>query len=105
MLHWAEALDRYRVFPRSFLVACFIWAVWVSMVLLHWYTALSKEDRGLEATGFGSVVFVAVLGFLKMVYQTYSDAGQTWNAPISTSSTTTTSSTVVAPTTIVAPPA
>lgn len=98
MLHWAEAIDRYRVFPRSFLIACFIWAVWISWILINWYITLSKEDRGLEATGFGSVVLLAVLGFLKMVYQTYSDAGPSWNAPaVSSSSTTTTSSTVVAP--------
>jgi len=97
ILKWAEAIDRFRIFPRSFLIACFIWSVWLSMVLVHWYTTLSKEDRSLEATGFGSIVFVAVLGFLKLVYQTYSDAGQSWNTPVSTSSTTTTSSTVVAP--------
>ncbi len=95
MLHWAEIIDKLRVFPRLFLTACFVWAVWLSMVLTHWYTTLPKEDRSLEATGFGSIVFVAVLGFLKMVYQTYSDAGSDWSkiASHTTEATTVTTST------------
>lgn len=98
MLHWAEAIDRYRIFPRSFLIACFLWALNMSYFLLNWYVHLAKDERGLEASGFASIAFLAVLGFLKLVYQTYSDAGPTWNAPISTSTTTaTTSSTVVTP--------
>lgn len=94
MLHWAEAIDRYRVFPRAFLVGCFLWTVEVTRWLLEWYTMLPKEDRGIEASGFASIVFVAVLGFLKLVYQTYSDAGQPWNAPSSTQTTVATTTTV-----------
>lgn len=80
LLDWAEAIDKLRIYPRIFLTACFIWTVWLSMELVHWYTTLSKEDRSLEATGFGSITFVAVLGFLKLVYQTYTDAGRNYDA-------------------------
>lgn len=88
LLHWAEAIDSFRIFPRAFLIGCFIWTVWVTNWLLVWYTHLPKEDRGIEASGFASIVFVAVLGFLKLVYSTYSDAGRNWNAAPAMTSTT-----------------
>lgn len=79
--HWvevAETVDRLRIFPRLFLLSCFAWAVYLAEILLRWYMALAPASRGLEASGFGSIVFVAVMTFLKMVYQTYSDAGPVW---------------------------
>ncbi len=84
LLHWAEIVDSFRVFPRLFLIGCFLWTVQVTHWLLSWYTHLPKEDRGLEVSGFASVVFVAVLGFLRLVYSTYSDAGRDWNQQPST---------------------
>lgn len=93
-LAWAEVIDSYRVFPRLFLLSCFIWTVVVGDRLLTWYVSLMKDERSLEATGFGSVVFLGILGFLKLVYSTYSDAGRTWTAPASK-----TESTVLASTT------
>jgi hypothetical protein len=93
-LDWAELVDSYRVFPRLFLMACFWWVVVVGQDLLNWYIALPKDERGIEATGFASVVFLGILGFLKLVYNTYSAAGRAWGEPAST-----TSSTVVATTT------
>lgn len=97
MLHWAEALDRYRVFPRLFLIACFTWAVDMSYYLLNWYVHLAKDERGLEASGFASIAFLAVLGFLKLVYQTYSDAGQSWGTPATQTTTQTLQTTTVQP--------
>jgi hypothetical protein len=95
-LHWAELIDSYRVFPRLFLLACFLWTLDMSYVLLKWYMHLPKDERGVEASGFASIAFLAVLGFLKLVYQTYSDAGRDWNAqPSSTSTTVMTSATQV----------
>jgi len=79
-LHWAELIDSFRVFPRLFLLACFLWAVDMSYVLLHWYMRLPKDERGVEASGFASVAFLAVLGFLKLVYSTYAATGRDWNA-------------------------
>jgi hypothetical protein len=79
LLHWAEIVDSWRIFPRLFLVGCFLWTVEVTHWLLQWYTMLPKEDRGLEASGFASIVFVAVLGFLKLVYSTYSSTSRDWN--------------------------
>lgn len=93
LLDWAELIDKLRIYPRLFLTACFIWTVWLSILLVHWYTTLPKEDRSLEATGFGSITFVAVLGFLKLVYQTYTDAGKDWSQQPSSTQTTVASST------------
>lgn len=95
----AEIVDSLRIFPRAFLIACFVWTCVVTQQLLTWYMAMSKEDRGVEAAGFASVVFLTIFGFLKMVYDTYSKAGRTWGAPAPTTST----STVVATTTETSP--
>lgn len=81
LLHWAEVVDSWRVFPRLFLAGCFWWTVAVTHQLLTWYMAMPKEDRGIEASGFASIVFVAVLGFLKLVYSTYTAAGRNWSGP------------------------
>src|SRR4051812_46654402 len=87
MLHWAETIDSYRIFPRLFLIGCFFWTIQITHWLLKWYTTLPREERSIEASGFASVVFVAVLGFLKLVYQTYSDAGRSWGSPPATTQT------------------
>ncbi len=84
----AELIDSYRVFPRLFLLSCFIWTVAVGQQLLDWYTRLPSAERGIEATGFASVVFVGILGFLKLVYSTYSAAGRAWAAPGATTEST-----------------
>lgn len=98
LLDWAELIDKLRIYPRLFLTACFGWTVFISHMLLQWYTAMPKDERGLEASGFASVVFVTVFGFLKLVYQTYSDAGKDWTKQASTHvSETTTQTTVVTP--------
>lgn len=88
VLHWAEAIDSFRVFPRAFLVACFLWTLQITHMLLQWYMALPKEDRGIEASGFASIAFLTVFGFMKLVYETYSKNGRDWNAapPVTTSS-------------------
>lgn len=88
--HWlnlAEIIDSWRVFPRLFLLSCFLWTVDISHMLLGWYTALPKEDRGIEASGFASVVFLTIFGFMKLVYETYSRTSRDWNnAPATTTS-------------------
>ena len=90
-LQWAELIDAYRIIPRTFLTACFVWTVWVSNICLVWYFHLTKDERSLEASGFASVVFLTVFGFLKLVYTTYAATGRDWNqAPPSVTQTTTT---------------
>lgn len=92
-LQWAEAIDAYRVIPRVFLAICLTWTIWVSYACLMWYFHLPKDERGLEATGFGSVVFLTVFGFLKLVYTQYATTARDWNAApsiVTSSSTTTT---------------
>lgn len=79
-VHVAEVIDSLRIVPRAFLAACFIWTVGITHLLLHWYMALSKDDRGIEASGFASVVFLAVFGFMKLVYGEYSRSSRDWNA-------------------------
>jgi len=97
MLHWAEAIDRYRVFPRAFLLGCFWWTIDITHELLNWYETLPKDDRAIEATAFAGVAFTGVLAFLKLVYQTYSDAGQTWGTPATQTTTSTLQTTTVQP--------
>lgn len=95
-LQWAELIDSYRIVPRLFLTACFVWTVWVSNLCLIWYFHLTKDERGLEASGFASVVFLTVFGFLRLVYTTYAASGRDWNAApptVTTSSTQTTTAT------------
>lgn len=79
MLNAAEVFDSWRIVPRVFLGATFVWCVYVTDKLIGWYIHLPHAERGIEASGFASVVQVGVLAFLKMVYQTYSDAGRDWN--------------------------
>ena len=87
-LDLAEITDSLRVFPRLFLIATFWWSADSTYQLLDWYTHLAKEERGIEASGFASVALLAILGFLKLVYDTYSSAGRAWGAvPSSTTST------------------
>jgi hypothetical protein len=74
----AEVIDSLRIFPRLFLLSCFIWAVAVGQQLLNWYITLAKDDRSIEATGFASIVFLGIMAFLKMVYTDYSTAGRAW---------------------------
>jgi hypothetical protein len=90
----AEVIDSLRVFPRLFLLATFWWVADTGYLLLNWYISLPKEDRTLEASGFASIAWLAQLGFLKLVYDSYSAAGRAWGAVPSTST-----STVVATTT------
>jgi hypothetical protein len=81
--HWldiAETFDSWRVVPRLFLGACFGWTVGITHELLHWYMALPAGQRGYEASGFASVVFLSVSGFLKLVFDTYSRHGRDWDA-------------------------
>lgn len=79
-VHIAEVIDSLRIVPRVFLAACFIWAVGVTHELLHWYMALPKEERSIEASGFASIVFLTVTGFLKLVYDRYAASSRDWNA-------------------------
>lgn len=95
LLDWAETIDSYRVFPRLFLLACFVWAVGITHEVLHWYISLPPAARGLEgAGGFASVVELGVMGFLKMVYSTYSESGRNWNQASTTSTVASVTTTV-----------
>lgn len=105
-LDWAEAIDSWRIFPRVFLCACFLWTLDISHLLLRWYMALPKEDRGIEASGFASVVFLTVFGFMKLVYETYSKNGRDWNSvPATTTTVASMTTTATTPTTPTAPAA
>lgn len=84
----AERIDSLRVFPRLFLVACFWFTVKVTMLLLAWYTHLPAAERGIEGSGFGAIVLLGIMAFLKLVYTTYSDAGRAWGPAAPATSTT-----------------
>lgn len=79
-LAWAEVIDSWRVFPRLFLLSCFLWVVWLTSDLLDWYQQLPDTARGAEATGFASIVFLAAVSFLKVVYDSYTKYGRDWNS-------------------------
>lgn len=81
--HWldvAEVIDAQRIFPRAFLIACFVFSIYVTIMLMWWYTHLPHEERSLEASGFASVVFLGVWRFMQKVYDTYADGGRDWTA-------------------------
>lgn len=97
-VHIAEVIDSLRIIPRLFLLACFIWTVGITHMLLHWYMTLSKDERGYEASGFASVVFLAVFGFMKLVYGEYARTSRDWNAqPGSTTTIASVSTTTATP--------
>jgi len=96
-LDWAELVDSYRVFPRLFLVATFWWTADTSYRLLDWYIMLPKDERGFEASGFASIAWLAILGFLKLVYDTYSAAGRSWGPTTERTSTMTSTTTETKP--------
>ena len=54
---------------------------------------LPTEQRSIEASGFASVVFLTVFGFLKLVYSEYASSGRDWNAVTPQAVTTTTTAT------------
>lgn len=77
-LDLAEVVDAWRIFPRLFLVTCFVWVAWLTWVLMYWYMHLPHEERSLEASGFASVVQVGAMAFLRLVYGTYAEGGRDW---------------------------
>lgn len=79
-IHWAEIFDSWRVVPRVFLFICLAWVMFDTELLLLWYVHLPKDERSLEASGFGFLVFTALLGFLKLVYSDYKNSGRDWNS-------------------------
>lgn len=95
--HWldiAELIDSYRVVPRVFLFACFGWTVEITRQLLQWYTHIPSEQRSIEASGFASVVFLTVFGFLKLVFSEYSANGRDWSGQSQTTTTVATQQTI-----------
>lgn len=88
-LNYAERIDSLRIFPRLFLIACFWWAVKITWYLIVWYTHLAVAERGVEASGFGAVVLLGIMAFLKLVYTTYSDNARDWSQRAPSSTTTT----------------
>lgn len=87
-MHVAEVIDGWRVFPRLFLAACLIWTMDITHILLAWYTKLPSAERSLEASGFASIVFLAVFGYLKMVFDVYVKSGRDWTVPVSSTTVT-----------------
>lgn len=79
LLNAAEVFDSWRIVPRLFLVLTFWWCVYLTDKLIGWYIALPHAERGLEATGFASVVQAGVLTFLKLVFSDYAKNGRDWN--------------------------
>lgn len=99
MLNVAEVFDSWRVIPRVFLAATFIWCVYLTDRLIGWYIGLPHAERGIEASGFASAVQIGVLAFLKTVFDRYSTSGRDWNQRVQPSVQTATvaTSTVTTP--------
>jgi hypothetical protein len=95
-LRWAEVIDSFRIIPRAFFIASFVWTISVTHTLLEWYIQLPKDERGVETSGFASAVFLTVTGFLKLVYDTYSKSSRDWNSQPMTSQTVVATSTTTA---------
>lgn len=101
LLHSAELIDAFRLFPRLFLLSCFIWCVWLTYQLMYWYFHLPAPERTVPVSGVVTGVQAAVLAFLKLVYGDYRKDGRKWGQPSPTSTTTAT----VQTTTVSAAPA
>jgi hypothetical protein len=87
-LHWAETIDRLRVFPRLVLIG-YAWYVWsVTFFILNWYAHQPAGARGFEESGVVGVVITAVTGFAPMIYKIYAQSSQPWDPQSSTTSTT-----------------
>lgn len=101
VLDIAEVFDSWRVVPRVFLAASFTWCVYLTDRLVGWYIHLPHAERGVEASGFASVVQIGVLAFLKLVFDRYSSTSRDWNdrpvAGTATSTTATVATTMVTP--------
>lgn len=102
LLHFAEVTDALRVFPRLFLLSCFVWCVWLTYQLMFFYFTLAAGDRSIAVSSVVTGVQGLVLGFLKMVYGDYRKDGRKWGLPAPlpgsvTTATTATSTTVATP--------
>ncbi len=90
LLHVAELVDAFRLFPRLFLFSCFCWCVWVTYQILVFYFTLPSAERTTQVTAFATGVQTAVLGFAKLVYGDYRKDGRKWGQPVPVSTTTAT---------------
>lgn len=93
----AELIDSYRVFPRAFFAAYFVFWCWITVTLLEWYVTLPAPQRTLEASGFGSAIFLTATAFLKQIYATYAETSRDWSQQAATSTTTVASTTTTSP--------
>lgn len=99
-LDLAEVTDAWRIFPRLFLVSCFVAVVYLTAFLVNWYVHLPLPERTAEASGFAAFVLGGAMTFLKMVYSTYAEGGRDWTAQqpqVRTEESRVTSTTGVAP--------
>jgi len=96
LLHWAELVDSYRIFPRLVLCAYAYYVYQVTFFVLTWYSQQPATARGTEESAVVIAVVGAVTGFAPWIFRIYSENGRNWDdrsPSLTTSTTSTTTST------------
>lgn len=87
-MEYAERIDKIRLFPRIFLIACTWFVFYVVWALVAKYMVMPPVAATGWESGFGAFVITALMGFLKLVYTTYSNSATDWSGkPPTTTST------------------
>jgi len=95
LLHWAEMVDSFRIFPRLVLIAYGVYVYQVTFFILTWYSQQPATARGTEESAVVIAVIGAVTGFSPWIFKIYSSNGRNWDdtPPTTTTSVTATSTT------------
>jgi hypothetical protein len=98
VLHWAEAIDSFRVFPRVFFYGYWGFVIWYITRISFWYMSLPAVERGNQESGLLAILTATLVGFGKTIYDTYTKSSRDWNAqPISTTTVATSATTTTIP--------
>ena len=98
LLHWAELVDSFRIFPRLVLCAYAYYVYQVTFFILTWYSQQPATARGTEESAVVIAVVGAVTGFSPWIFRIYSENGRNWDdKPASTTTSMTATSTTSTP--------
>lgn len=79
LLHTAEVIDSWRIFPRLVLILYGYWMAHLTDWIVHWYEHLPTIERTAEVTAFVTIVLPGVFGLACYVFKVYSAGGRDWD--------------------------